>query len=90
MHIFLPELSSEIVKERMPLNGAQVSYKLSSRVGHTPRADSCLWPLRRALHSRGILLLKLSPGDFCFCVLGITASFSDSSLPQGGIFSDAF
>ena len=38
----------------------------------------------------GILLLKLSPGDFCFCVLGITASFSDSSLPQGGIFSDAF
>ena len=64
MHIFLPELSSEIVKERMPLNGAQVSYKLSSRVGHTPRADSCLWPLRRALHSRGLLLLKLSPGDF--------------------------
>ena len=26
MHIFLPELFSEIVKERMPLNGAQVSY----------------------------------------------------------------
>ena len=90
MHIFLPELSSEIVKERMPLNGAQVSYKLSSRVGHTPRADSCLWPLRRALHSRGLLLLKLSPGDFA-SVYSVSQLRSQTvAYLKGVVFADAF
>ena len=88
MHIFLPELSSEIVKERMPLNGAQVSYKLSSRVGHTPRADSCLWPLRRALHSRGLLLLKLSPGDFA-SVYSVSQLRSQTVAYLKGVFFDA-
>ena len=90
MHIFLPELSSEIVKERMPLNGAQVSYKLSSRVGHTPRADSCLWPLRRALHSRGLLLLKLSPGDLA-SVYSVSQLRSQTvAYLKGVVFADAF
>ena len=90
MHIFLPELSSEIVKERMPLNGAQVSYKLASRVGHTPRADSCLWPLRRALHSRGLLLLKLSPGDFV-SVYSVSQLRSQTvAYLKGVVFADAF
>ena len=90
MHIFLPELSSEIVKERMPLNGAQVSYKLSSRVGHTPRADSCLWPLRRAFYSRGILLLKLSPGDFA-SVYSVSQLRSQTvAYLKGVVFADAF
>ena len=90
MHVFLPELFSEIVKERMPLNGAQVSlkYKLSSRVGHIPRADSCLWPLRRALHSRGLLLLKLSPGDFA-SVYSVSQLRSQTVAYLKGVFSDA-